>query len=215
MSRVLLLHGVNSTGEWHARTRTECQGVFQCESIRYRHYHGWWGPVKVYIWPTALLLFLATMVGIACSQWTPTSRFLFIGALVLIQTAAVTWAEYEWAAGIRASIGVPIFFCVAGIIGELIMWFHAAEQTAIRVAILIAVLTGQSIFLDLREYWDDNLSLSLAFAASILASLATALGMAMLAAPPRQRTACDDTRGLEFGGHRRALVAASKSLPGC
>ena len=184
MSRVLLLHGVNSTGEWHARTRAECQGVFECESIKYRHYHGWWGPVKVYIWPTALLLFLATMVGIACSQWTPTSRLLFIGTLVLIETAAVTWAEYEWAAGIGASIGVPIFFCVAGIIAEVIMWFYAAEQTAISVAILIAVLTGQSIFLDLREYWDENLSLSLAFAASILASLAAALGMAMLAAHP-------------------------------
>ncbi len=56
---VLLIHGVNSTGQWHDTTIQECLGVFECVPIKYRYYHGLIGGLKVYAWPTGLLLLLA------------------------------------------------------------------------------------------------------------------------------------------------------------
>jgi hypothetical protein len=180
MRRVLLLHGVNSIGKWHQTTRAECRGVFQCESIRYRHYHGWWGPLKVYIWPTALLLLLALSVGILSTSWTPAHRLLFVGVLVLLQAVAVTVAECEWA-GFQASIAVPMLYGLTGLFGGMIAWAYRAEHTAL--AMLIAALAGLSIFLDLREYAAEKLTWKLALAGSVVASLAAA-SVTWLAARP-------------------------------
>ena len=55
---VLLIHGINSSGEWQDKARVILEPHFRCEVIRYRDY--WlFGATKIYVWPWAFLFLVA------------------------------------------------------------------------------------------------------------------------------------------------------------
>jgi hypothetical protein len=56
---LLMIHGVNSTLEWSETVLKVIEPHFRCRLVRYRYFHTFWGPVKVYIWPLALVLMIA------------------------------------------------------------------------------------------------------------------------------------------------------------
>src|SRR3990167_5629838 len=106
---VLLVHGVNSTGEWHETTVTECHGLFQCIPIKYRYYHGLTGPFKVYVWPTALALMAA--IGALLYFDTSRERLAVILPVLVVTGIIVMWAEWEWNRRI-SSLLVPLLYSV-------------------------------------------------------------------------------------------------------
>lgn len=180
MRRVLLLHGVNSSGEWHATTTAECRGVFDCTSLRYRHFHGLWGAVKVYVWPSALLILAATSIGLAATGWPLTYRLLAIGSMLVVQAVIVALAEYDWSKDLPASVAAPLLFGLAGPSGAAAWSLGLWDQSAAPLAFLIASLVGLCGFLDLREYGEDALPWDVAFSVSLLIALASGFGVAWL-----------------------------------
>lgn len=162
---VLLIHGVNSRGEWHDRTTRECYGVFECVSIKYRYYHGLFGALKVYAWPTALLL-VAIVLTLLLSD--DTKIYLAVILCVLIANTLVTLqAEYAWSNG-KARFFVPVLYSTLGGAAAFLKG-HS------RIAWMVAAVAATSSYLDLREYGHPHVSARVAGIAS-MAVLAGAAG---------------------------------------
>lgn len=163
---VLLIHGVNSTGEWHETTTKECRGVFDCHPVKYRHYHGLTGPIKVYVWPTAALSILGLCAALLLEN--PLLRHFAVLGVLGVAFGLVVYAEYEWSR--RAVIALPpILLLVIGFIGAI------ADPLAerLRLAIPLGAIVALSLYLDLREYGHPRVSIVQACAAA-LAALAIA-----------------------------------------
>jgi len=151
---LLMVHGVSSTLEWSSTVLSVLGSHFQTRLIRYRYFHTIWGPVKVYVWPTALLL----LVGCALAKWAhsstddslgkPTAFWLVIGLLVL-QFLIAAFGEIQWMRRVEKSRPVflpPLFLTAIGLMGAFSLgypWQWACP---------IASTVGTAVFLDLREY---------------------------------------------------------------
>lgn len=57
---VLLLHGINRSGEWQDRAREVLEPHFRCEIVRYLDYR-LFGATKIYVWPWSFLFFAALL----------------------------------------------------------------------------------------------------------------------------------------------------------
>ena len=168
---LLMIHGVSSTLEWSSTVCRVIEPHFRCKKVCYRYFHALWGPVKVYIWPTALLLCLAYgllavphMVALHYAQPDPVwlwsgnllsasgGNFIALAILLgvlLFESYIVIVAELQWMRNVEKTSPVlapPIVFAVAGVIGALIC-AHPWQW-----AFPVASLVGISFFLDLREY---------------------------------------------------------------
>src|SRR6266446_656945 len=140
---VLLIHGVNSSGEWHDTTTKECHGLFECVPIKYRYYHGWTGALKVYVWPTALLLILIAATLLLFDS-TTVHLAVVLGVLVADTLLAVQ-AEYDWSKE-PVMFLVPVLYAALGFTATLFLAGH------LRIACTLAAVAATSIYLDLREY---------------------------------------------------------------
>src|SRR5262249_21705368 len=94
---VMLIHGINSNGEWHTDVSKVLEPHFQCIPIRYRDYH-FRGELKLFCWPWALpLAFLPAALASGCfgsesSAW----RMAYVAAFVSV---LVVHDEFRWVAG--------------------------------------------------------------------------------------------------------------------
>ncbi len=165
---VLLIHGVSSTGEWYDTTIKECHGLFECVPIKYRYYHGWiTGALKVYVWPTALLLILIAATLLLFDS-TTIQLAVVLGVLVantlLAMHAEYDWfkeAEYDWPKELVLFL-VPVLYAVLGFAATLFFSGH------LRIACTLAAVVATSIYLDLREYGHPFVSISQAGVASMV-----------------------------------------------
>jgi hypothetical protein len=164
---VLLIHGVNTRGEWHDTMVKESRGLFDCVPIKYRYYHGLTGPVKVYVWPAAVFLFAAVSVLKWCDRPTPAKWWLYgvlIANVLLVAETDVAWSartrkglnEYfrSFKENWRCVLAPLAFFVVA-----TTSIFLETDPSASIVAAIIAI----SIYLDGREYGDPTVSALRAF----------------------------------------------------
>ncbi|HEX3878540.1 MAG TPA: hypothetical protein VHW24_16235 [Bryobacteraceae bacterium] len=153
-SRLLLLmiHGVNSTLEWSSTVLSVLEPHFQPRLVRYRYFHTLWGPVKVYIWPTALLYLL----GCGALKWrqvdpggrSSAALAILIG-LLLFETFVAVQAEFTWSKGVERTSPVwiqPACFSAIGVVSAFLLsspWQYIAP---------VAFTAAVAVFLDMREY---------------------------------------------------------------
>ena len=145
---VLLIHGVNSTGEWHDATINECRGIFECRPVKYRYYHGITGPLKVYIWPTAVILLFAVLLtayGMYSHRLPLPACSIGLAGVLLLDVILVATTEWSWSKSV-VRLMPPLLYLVAGCAG--LLWPADAE----RVALLLGSIAATSLFLDLEEY---------------------------------------------------------------
>src|SRR2546425_379287 len=150
---VLLIHGVNSSGEWHDTTTKECHGLFECVSIKYRYYHGLTGALKVYVWPTALWLIIILTTLALCDRTT--FRLAVILGVLIAETLVAVQAEYDWSKE-PGKFLVPLSYTLLGFATA----FFLVGQS--RIAYTISAAAATSIYLDLREYGHKLVSASVA-----------------------------------------------------
>jgi len=168
---LLMIHGVNSTLEWSVTVLKVLEPHFRCQPVHYRYFHTIWGPIKVYIWPLAFLFLAAYCVlsfPIIASRlrgqpdilwkWTGnlisasggnSIALLILVALLVIETFIVIKAETEWMKKVEKLDPVwlpPLVFGLTGVVGALICR-HPWQW-----AFPMAALSGNALFLDLREY---------------------------------------------------------------
>ena len=163
---LLMIHGVNSTLEWSEPAMRALKPHFECHEVRYRYFHTIWGPIKVYIWPTALLLAINCILITVESQlgegsasvlrspkwgaW-PGWAWIIIASLLVVEGFIATKGEWIWTkkANEQAPIWFPpIFLPLAGLITALLL------PSPNSFVFAIAALVSTSFFLDLREYSD-------------------------------------------------------------
>ena len=165
---VVLIHGVNSSGEWHDTTIAECRGIFDCQPIKYRYYHGNSGPLKVYIWPTGALLFIACLF-VATALYRSFSHamacWIVLVGMLMLDAILVALAEIAWSKSPR--FVVPFLYLLVGIASVLILVDDA------RIAALLAAIAATSFYLDFREY---GAAATLASVGSVLVFGAVASG---------------------------------------
>lgn len=174
---LLMIHGVNSTLEWSATVLKVLEPHFRCQPVRYRYFHTLWGPVKVYIWPVALLLLgaysvlsvphvLSWLRGQPDTSWKWTSNLVganggnakalwILVVLLAFETLVVIKAEIQWMKKVEKEKPLwlpPLLFGLTGMVGALI-GKHPGQW-----AFPVAALTGVALFLDLREYGTKSFS---------------------------------------------------------
>jgi hypothetical protein len=153
MPSVVLIHGVSSTGEWHTTAQKVLSAIFPCERIQYRFFHSWWGPIKVYVWPTALWLLLGMAALLCPLGWVS----LVLTLLLLgVNLANCLCAERDWAEvreGEPALWKSPVVFAVLGILVSAFLFTDGVAGGTPTLPLIVA-LGGVCFFLDLREYAD-------------------------------------------------------------
>jgi hypothetical protein len=125
---VLLIHGIESTGEWHPRIASALEPFFDCKSIRYREFHCL-GAAKIFFWPWALVL--GGILACLAVQHAPValigSSSLPIGSL--FPTLLVIWAGATvWWSGFSRSL--PAFLLALWSLGCLLGWWDYPVQFA-------------------------------------------------------------------------------------
>jgi prepilin signal peptidase PulO-like enzyme (type II secretory pathway) len=164
---VLLIHGVNSSGEWHETTTKECHGVFDCESVKYRYYHGLAGAVKVYAWPTGLF----SMLGLGSLLFdSATVRSTLIIAVLVLCGGVAALAEWDWEKRLVRAL-MPVLLTVFGVAALLLPGGH--ERLDIAIGAVVAI----SLYLDMREYGHPYVSVHIAGIVAIVLLAAATWGV--------------------------------------
>jgi hypothetical protein len=154
---LLMIHGVNSTLEWSTIVLKILEPHFRCRLIRYRYFHTVWGPVKIYIWPAALLLVLAYLILLwpsLASRASPCALWL-LRALLVLEALVVIKAEIEWMRKVEQAKPEwipPFVFALTGLLGAFLC------EPPWQWVMPVAALVGVAVFLDLREYTSEPMS---------------------------------------------------------